>query len=234
MRELGPYGFRTECFREKRDPMSNKSAEGWRTYAEACAFLGNSLLRPMSQTSEIGLDPAFWDAFPDFGCAEVRAAANACRDFAESLASMEPGRAVQQVSVEYTRLFVGPPSPAAPPWETMYRSADATAGFGEATFEMRRLLREAGLQLSNENNQYEDHMGIELLYLSVMSGRVADAIEAAGDAGPLIREVGSFAEERPLSWVWPFRERVGEAFPGGYFSCLLQLAEMLLRCRAER
>jgi len=209
--------------------MTNMSAEDWRTYAEACAFLGNSLLKPMSQTSSIGIDPAFWDAFPDFGCAEVRAAASGCRAFAESLSGMDPDQAVQQISVEYTRLFVGPPYPVAPPWETMYRSADVTVGFGEATFEMRRLLREAGFQLSNENNQYEDHMGIELLYLSVISGRVAETIESGGDVDLPIGELVLFAKERPLSWVRVFCERVEEAFPEGYFSGLLRLVEAVLQ-----
>ena len=218
----------------KETSMSNMSAEDWRTYAEACAFLGNSLLKPMSQTSPIGIDPAFWDAFPDFGCAEVRAAASGCRAFAESLSGMGPDQIVQQISVEYTRLFIGPPSPAAPPWETMYRFDGVTVGFGEATFEMRRLLREAGLQLSNENNQYEDHMGIELLYLSVISGRVSEAIESEGSAGSLIGELGLFVKERPLSWIQMLSERVEEVFPEGYYLRLLRLVEAIVGFGAMR
>ena len=49
------------------------------------------------------------------------------------------------------------------PWETMYRGENVTVGFGQATFEMRELLREAGLEVRNVNDQYEDHLGIELL-----------------------------------------------------------------------
>ena len=34
--------------------------------SEALAFLGNSFLKPMRQTSDAGLDPSFWASFPDF------------------------------------------------------------------------------------------------------------------------------------------------------------------------
>ena len=93
----------------------------WKTLSEAYAFAGNSLLKPMTMTSTVGLDPAFWEAFPVFDDDAVAQAVEACACYAE-----EAGRRAdegedgpQRASVEYTRLFVGPPSPAAPPWETM-------------------------------------------------------------------------------------------------------------------
>lgn len=148
----------------------------WKTFSEAYGFLGNSLLKPMTQTPTIGLDPTFWEAFPTFGDDAVAESVAACASFAQAAGEDD----VEGVAVEYTRLFVGPPSPAAPPWETLYRAEGATVGFGEATFQMRALLRDAGLELSNENHQYEDHMGIELLYLCEMCRRQADELLTSG------------------------------------------------------
>ncbi len=174
----------------------------WKTLSEAYAFVGNSLLRPMTMTSPVGLDPAFWKAFPVFDEApwpgpwkpahampkEPRSAPRAGED------------GPQRVSVEYTRLFVGPPSPAAPPWETMYRGKDVTVGFGQPTFEMRELLRAAGLEVRNANNQYEDHMGIELLYLSELCRREATG-ESATEVGGhrRIRRAASAVVDRAVS-----------------------------------
>ena len=140
----------------------------WKTLSEAYAFIGNSLLKPMTMTSTVGLDPAFWEAFPSFDDEAVAEAVAACARYAEgAVQRAEAGEdEPQRAAVEYTKLFVGPPSPAAAPWETMYRGENVTVGFGQATFEMRELLREAGLEVRNVNNQYEDHLGIELLYLS--------------------------------------------------------------------
>ena len=209
----------------------------WKTFSEAYGFLGNSLLKPMTQTPTIGLDPTFWEAFPTFGDDAVAEAVAACASFAQ--AAGEDG--VEGVAVEYTRLFVGPPSPAAPPWETLYRAEGATVGFGEATFQMRALLRDAGLELSNENHQYEDHMGIELLYLCEMCRRQAEkpaptlegeAIEepaAAPDEAALV----AFINDHPLSWIEPLRERIMQAYPDGYLLGIVTLAERILAHQAR-
>ena len=185
----------------------------WKELSEAYAFVGNSLLKPMTQTSDVGLDPAFWEAFPTFGSSEVAGvcAALAAYALAAREAAASDGRdAVECCAVEYTRLFVGPPRPAAAPWETMYRGGaavgGATVGFGQATFEMRALLREAGLEVKNENNQYEDHIGIELLYLALRPRR-------RGGGGGRRREGGA-RHDRPIRCGCRNRRRSGVPFCG--------------------
>lgn len=189
--------------------MSNASAAQSCLLAEAFAFLGNSLLSSMGRSSSIGLDPGFWSEFPSFGRDGVAAAARACESFAQT------GASVQDVDVEFARLFVGPPKPAAAPWETFYRKGDAGIGFGQATHEMRALLKECGLELSGESNQYADHMGIELLLLAELLRR-----DEAGAA--------AFAASHPAAWVDSFRSAVSAVFPDGYYARLLALASELL------
>lgn len=144
--------------------MRSMTGEEWMVASQLYAFLGNSLLSPMSRTESVGLDPAFWRELG--GLLD-----GALADSAESLASWAKrasadaarSEVVQRVSVEFTKLFVGPPKPAAAPWESANGPVDSHVGFGEATFAMRERLRALGLELCNENNQYEDHVGIELL-----------------------------------------------------------------------
>ena len=214
--------------------MRDYTAEEVQTLSEAFAFVGNSLLKPINQTPTAGLDPAFWAGFPDFGDAAVRDAVEACGDFAAAQPVGEDGlpapEAVTAVSVEYTRLFIGPPKPAAAPWETAYRGGGGV-GFGQPTFEMRALLREAGLEMAGESNQYADHMGIELLLLAVLLHRAvdaADAADAAGGEAPDLAQAAAFACGHPADWVAAFHARVHGAAPGGYHDRLLALAEALL------
>ena len=54
----------------------------WKTLSEAYAFVGNSLLRPMTMTSPVGLDPAFWKAFPVFDVYAVARAVVSCACYA--------------------------------------------------------------------------------------------------------------------------------------------------------
>ena len=213
--------------------MANSMREvEWGELSQACAFLGNSLLAPMAQTANVGADPAFWEAFPDFGDARVTAACEACAQAARGLArrAQESGRdAVELASTEFTRLFIGPPSPAAAPWESFYRSqSDNPVGFGEATHQMRELLRAAGLEVRNENNQYADHIGLELLFLSELARRRAQGAQAAADGSCTDEAILAFVREHPLGWISSLRAAVDAAFPGGYVSGVLGVAASLL------
>lgn len=225
---------------------SADEAEAW---AQACAFLGNSLLAPMSQTEKAGIDPAFWEAFPAFGDEKVATAVDACAEWAR--ANGGGVDAATRVSVEYTHLFVGPPKPAVLPWETAYRGTASDApfvGFGEATVAMRHELAAMGLAVSRENNQYADHMGIELLCLSEKIARAAsggDAVACPESADGAAAEVEAhegdatlrrapandaraFAIERPLSWCDAFAARVRAERPDGYYTRIVDLACTLL------
>lgn len=191
--------------------MSKECVAGSALLSEAFAFLGNSLLSSMGRSSSIGLDPGFWDEFPSFGCAGVEDAARELARFAR-----EDGATAQSVDVEYAKLFVGPPKPAAMPWESSYRGNERTVGFGQAAHEMRALLRENKLALSGESNQYADHMGIELLLLAELLRR-GDASAAA-----------AFAASHPSVWIDDLRAAVDATCPNGYYSRLLALVSELL------
>jgi len=209
-----------------------RDAAIWTNYAEALAFVGNSLLAPMNQTGTVGLEPEFWESFPSFDDVHVAVALEACGAYAVAAQQLaaEGGNPVQQASVEYTKLFVGPPRPAAAPWETMYRpgSEGATVGFGQATFEMRALLREAGLEVSNENNQYADHIGIELLYASVLCERLAQADGDAEAQEELAEKLKGFAQNHPLAWIGKLQVAVASVEPTGYIAALIELGRSLL------
>lgn len=212
--------------------MRSMTGEEWMVASQLYAFLGNSLLSPMSRTESVGLDPAFWRELG--GLLD-----GALADSAESLASWAKrasadaarSEVVQRVSVEFTKLFVGPPKPAAAPWESANGPVDSHVGFGEATFAMRERLRALGLELCNENNQYEDHVGIELLYLSELCRRASEEPSGAAcdAAAPDAEEIASFIREHPLAWVPRLREKVAASQPEGYFIRLLDVVLALLK-----
>ena len=215
--------------------MRSMTGEEWIVASQLYAFLGNSLLSPMSRTESVGLDPAFWRELG--GLLD-----GALADSAESLASWAKrasadaarSEVVQRVSVEFTKLFVGPPKPAAAPWESANGPVDSHVGFGEATFAMRERLRALGLELCNENNQYEDHVGIELLYLSELCRRASEEPSGAAcdAAAPDAEEIASFIREHPLAWVPRLREKVAASQPEGYFIRLLDVVLALLKRQA--
>lgn len=208
----------------------------WQLFSEVYGFLGNSLLLPMTRTETVGLDPLFWRNAPTFESESCVRATESLELWAERrrIDRREGVDVTERVSVEFTRLFVGPSKPTAPPWETLYASGNASVGFGEATVAMRRLLREAGLALSNANHQYEDHIGIELLYLCEMCSRFAE-----GEVTLTEQDVVGFIERHPLSWIGKLKSLVHDQSPGGYYERLVEYGQSVLMAhsvllRAER
>ena len=216
---MGPMDYTTS-------PSNNKSAL---TAAQAYAFLGSSFLRPLSQTEKFGLEPTFWEVFPDFDDPAIGQYRDDCEVWARNHQKESRDEVVRAVSTDYTRLFMGPPYPAAPPWETMNRPDGITidSGFGDETFEMRSLLRESGLELSNKNRQYEDHIGIELLYLSELFRR----FENDSTIGP---SIASFIHEHPYRWIGILRERIESTLPDSYYALLAELCEAMLAFHAKQ
>lgn len=186
--------------------------------SQAFAFLGNSLLAPMTQTGDYGLDPEFWDTFPIFGDKGTADAVKSMRIFAERMQGLVSNGTdvVHELSVEYTRLFVGPPTPAAAPWESFYVAPGITVGYGQPAIEMQRILAGMGLEIGGGRNQYPDHMGIELLCLAEMAAR--------GDSSC----ARTFAAEKPGGWISAFHHAVCAWAPGSYYDELLSLASALL------
>ncbi len=202
--------------------MQMENSKDYAGFAEAFAFLGNSLMEPPLKTGGFSVDPSFWEDFPTFESAAVCGATASLVEYLERLASNVEFDPVTDVSVEFTRLFVGPPSPGAAPWETMYRGEGTRVGFGAATFEMRELMRGSGLQVSGDSNQYEDHMGIELLYLSVLCRKVADGEEIG------FGQISDFIEAHPGAWIEKLSAQVAQSAPDGYYVRFLALCSALL------
>ena len=94
--------------------MRSMTCEEWMVASQLYAFLGNSLLSPMSRTESVGLDPAFWRELGGLLDGALADSAESLASWAER-ASADAARSevVQRVSVEFTKLFVGPPKPAA-------------------------------------------------------------------------------------------------------------------------
>jgi TorA maturation chaperone TorD len=155
--------------------------------SELYSFLGNSLLKIMTADTAIGLDREFWRSLP---LADIYEATNEQMEqgvaelqrVARELQDLDRARALERVGVEYTRLFIGPGAPAAPPWETLYREG-GTVLFGQPTIDMRRLFGEQGYQARAESHQFEDHIGFELLYLAMRYAGMAESEQHSVEPG---------------------------------------------------
>ena len=88
-------------------------------------------------------------------------------------------------------------------------------------FAMVQRLRSLGLSVSNDNNQYADHIGIELLYVSECLQRASQGDDA------LLREAVAFSRDSAIPWMRSFSTKVYEA-DSTYYSMISRLACALL------
>ena len=195
-----------------------------RNLAEVYSVLGNALLTVPTDPGLPYLAPAFWVSFPAALTNEniLKGLNKVTRYLGAEASSCD--ESTERTALEYTRLFIGPPEPVAAPWESLNRGGEGSIGYGKPAFAMAKLLAEKGLEISNDNNQYPDHLGIELLLLTYLCEKQVSNAGEVTDA-----EVLAFIEEHPLGWVAVLREKVEKAYPEGFYAGLLLLVEGTLR-----
>ena len=76
---------------------------------------------------------------------------------------------------DFTALFIQRTVSKVYPWESVYTTKDHTL-FGPSTLEVQDLYRSYGIQLGASENEPPDHIGLELMFLSLLSQRGGDAV----------------------------------------------------------
>lgn len=106
------------------------------------------------------------------------------------------------VQRDYQALFVGPGHLLAAPYESVHRTQDRLL-FDEPTLKVRAAYRAFGLEAPRLHREPDDHLGLELHFLSVLCERALDAL-AQGDE-PLLDSLfaahSAFLTDHVLAWA---------------------------------
>ncbi|RMF87316.1 MAG: hypothetical protein D6736_13090 [Nitrospinota bacterium] len=132
--------------------------------------------------------------------------------YLETLATQDMATTLEALRVEYNRLFVGPASPLAHPYESVYRTPGGWV-MGECTLEVLQMYREEGLYPDAGYKDLPDHISMELEYMACLCQREAEARERGEEEG--VRLYGEkehrFLKAHLASWIPQFCARVLEA-----------------------
>lgn len=179
--------------------MSKTWADVWRFRGELYSFLANCLLEPIQKDNKQILTSNFWHHFPmEAANPQLNSGLEQLVDCTSTLEVLNIDEAIEKVLVEYTELFIGSATPKAPPIQSYYFSNKKQL-FGEATYEMKSVLNEHGLESKTKDRQPEDHLGLELLFISVLTEKLNDLNEEDHMAN--IREQIQFIGKHLLTWV---------------------------------
>ena len=116
-----------------------------------------------------------------------------------------------KLQTEYTRLFVGPASLPAPPWESVYLCGENLI-FQESTLAVRAAYRAAGYQAAGYPHEADDHLATELDFMASLAERASAAYEEGDEESVqvLLASQLRFLEEHLCVWTGPFATRLEE------------------------
>ncbi|WP_175559123.1 TorD/DmsD family molecular chaperone [Sanguibacter gelidistatuariae] len=118
---------------------------------------------------------------------------------------LESGANAESVEVihrDYNELYVGPHRVKVSPYESVHRSAEGLL-FDEETLQVRDAYAGFGLVAPKLNKEPDDHLGLELGFVSTLCVRGLEAIEAK-DQSVLVgtlRGLLAFLDEHLLVWA---------------------------------
>jgi TorA maturation chaperone TorD len=173
-------------------------------YAGACAFLSRLFLEPVDETLHTALrDGPILSDWP-------------LEQDEETVRGLQGMRAGTRTSldvllVDHRDLFEGPDHVLACPYESVYLSEEHLT-FEEQTLRVRAFYNRFGVQAPSVGKEPDDHIGLELSFISHLCVLGLDAIEASdADAETaMIASIGDFLESHLLRWVDDCLDRVVE------------------------
>lgn len=115
---------------------------------------------------------------------------------------------------DFTRMFIGPHSLDAPPWESAYLSKERLL-FQEETLQARRKYLKYGFVPSNYGHEADDHLGLELDFMYQLSNRTLERVKEADTESSsypdILIDQKVFLEEHLLRWVPDFAEDMAKS-----------------------
>ncbi|KXS39610.1 MAG: anaerobic dehydrogenase subunit [Candidatus Frackibacter sp. T328-2] len=114
----------------------------------------------------------------------------------------------KEILFDFNRLFVGPDKLQAPPYESVYR--DEGLIMGPSTLEVRNFYQSEGLKLENQGKEPDDHIGIELEFLSYITRLIIMSQEkqAEEEVNYYQELYEKFLNEHLLQWGLEFADLI--------------------------
>lgn len=136
---------------------------------------------------------------------------------------------LEQLVADYQRLFLGPQRVLACPYESVYLG-DEHLTFGSQTLAVRQWYRRYGLRAPAEGREPDDHIGLELGFVSHLCVLGMDALESGADTSAHeLHAVGAFASEHLLRWAGECLDHVAEGADTDFYRGVAGLTRGVLR-----
>jgi TorA maturation chaperone TorD len=153
---------------------------------------------------------------------------------ARRLGAAFAGARLEDLLVDYTRLFLGPVSALAQPYGSAWLEADGGL-MRDSTMAVAALYAEGGFEIAEEFRDLPDHIAAELEFLYLLRFKIAQA-RMAGDAAALAAADAlrrRFLEQHLGVWIGPFTTAVRAGAQTDFYRALAALTERFVGIESQ-
>lgn len=157
------------------------------------------------------------------------------KQFAEKMINSINEYDAEQLTVEYSRLFVGPFTVLAPPYGSVYIDS-GRALMGDSTLDIMHLYREAGLVFRDGYKEVPDHITIELEFLHFITYQELVALHSNNndDLKKYLKTQVLFINKYFGKWILPFCEKILSSTENSYYRNLAECLQQFTQSEMER
>ena len=132
--------------------------------------------------------------------------------FYDALLDKPEEQLIEDLAVEYARLFLGPDKHISP-HESVHHERDGGdwgALWGKSTVEVKKFIESAGLEYITEYSGLPDHISVELEFMQQAARREAQAWESNDSEGALycIKMEKKFLDDHIAKWIPLFCDKI--------------------------
>lgn len=134
----------------------------------------------------------------------AREGAELLEAWAQRNAGGVPAEECDRVCDDHVQLFIGPGKLGAPPWESIYGDGDRDQVLWTvSTLSVRHWYLRHGFDRTSDFHEPEDHVGLELEFVSLLATRAADALQHGHEdaAAEAVAAMRGFLLEHVVVWV---------------------------------
>jgi TorA maturation chaperone TorD len=144
---------------------------------------------------------------------------------------------LEDLAVEYARLFLGPDKHISPHESIHHKRDDGDWGmhWGGSTVEVKKFIETAGLEYKQEYTGMPDHVSVELEFMKEAAGREAQALEEKDWEGALYcqKMEKKFICEHLVKWIPPFCDKVISQAEISFYGDLAEVTKKFIELESE-
>ena len=137
------------------------------------------------------------------------------------------GSAIDSLTVDYTKLFMGPYQVLAPPYGSVYLE-NARIVMGDSTMDAKHRYQEAGLNLTIK--EPPDHVAIELEFMYFLVYREVEAIISDNETNIAfyLKKQKDFLQNHLGKWVSEFTDNISANAETGFYQDVARITKSLV------